>query len=305
MTQSNKPEFEGAQAALSRALESLQRRIENVDHEMVDMKQRRKRYLDDLVETLLPDISGKTLRSLRDVIPAFLTREVLAAFQDSGKVLGLFRGEQYQNKLSMLQTRLASFLDQKQFGKLKQMDEENAPRLAALIADKGALNDQAQKAMELIDLMQKAKKANIALPAEAKAQIRQFASVGRSGSSPTGGTPRTGAPVGAPVTTSASLVSSSSSSNDDSDLWFYFMTDIPTSFRTLMIESITEDRAEARAEQAAQNASVDTGGGPTWDSTGDVCAPSDSSSQQDQNAAAFAAAECAVISTDDSLGRFS
>lgn len=295
MPHNNKPDFDNAQAALSRALESIQHRIESIDDEIVKLNQQRKAYLNSTVEALLPKISGKTLRSLQDVIPTFLTRDVLAVFERNWTVLGLHSGT-YDRDYEMLQTRLAAYLDQRQFGKLKAMDEESAGKMASLIADKGALNHQAEKAIDLLDLMQKAKKANIKIPLAAAAQIRNIASVGRASVASPGGTPRPFAPVGA--STSARLTSTSSSSTDDSDLWFYFMTDIPTSFRTLMIESITEDRV--REQKAEQAASIDTGSsGSGWDSSCDTSAPPNT------DAAAFAAAECTAISIDDSLGLFS
>ena len=298
MPQNNKPDFDNAQAALSRALESIQHRIESIDDEIAKLNQQRKAYLNSTVEALLPKISGKTLRSLQDVIPAFLTRDVLAVFERNWTVLG-FHSETYNRDYEMLQTRLAGYLDQRQFGKLKAMDEENAGKMASLIADKGALNQQAEKAIDLLDVMQKAKKANIKIPLAAAAQIRNIASVGRASAAPTGGAPRPVAQVGASgATTSSRLTSTASSSTDDSDLWFYFMTDIPTSFRTLMIESITEDRV--REQVAERAASIDTGSsGSGWESSCDTPAPPNT------DAAAFAAAECTAISTDDSLGLFS
>lgn len=298
MTQNNKPDFDSAQAALSRALESIQHRIESIDGEIAKLNQQRKAYLSSTVETLLPKISRKTLRSLQDVIPAFLTRDVLAVFERNWTVLG-FHSETYDRDYEMLQTRLASYLDQRQFGKLKAMDEENVGKMASLLADKGALNHQAEKAIDLLDLMQKAKKGNVKIPLEAAAQLRNIASVGRASAAPTGGAPRLVAPVGTTgATTTTRLTSTSSSSTDDADLWFYFMTDIPTSFRTLMIESITEDRV--REQVAERAASIDTGSsGSGWDSS---C---DTSAQPNTDAAALAAAECTAISTDDGLGFFS
>ncbi|MGY6257281.1 hypothetical protein ACXIVK_27870 [Paraburkholderia caledonica] len=312
MPQNNNPDFESAQTALSRALEAIQHRIRDVDNEIAKLNQRRKAYLDSLVESMLPNISAKTLRSLREVIPGFLSREVLAVFERNWTFLGIFHSNSYEQGYTMLQTRLASYLDQKQFGKLRSMDEETAGKMAALVADKGALNLQAQKALELLDLMQKAKQSNIKLPPEASAQIHHIASIGRSSSAPTGGTPRPVAPVGATGTTtsSSSLTSSSSSSSDDSDLWIYFMTDIPTSFRTLMISSIEEHRiSEAVSRQAsidASSAASVSDSSSTWVSD-PVSSPDTSMVCTAESAATdiTGGAAAAAIATDDALGRFS
>jgi hypothetical protein len=245
----SQPDFDNARGALSRAFEAIQNRIRDVDNEIGKLKEQRRAFLVKAAETLLPSISSKTLRSLKHLLPGFLTNDVLTAFEQNWTFLGIFRSAAYEQAYTMLQTRLASYLDEVQFGKLKTMDSESAAAMAKLVADKGSLYFQAQKSLELLELVLKAKHIKVTLPAEVTAQIHYIASVGRAGTAPARHIHRPAAPAGATASSNGTVVDPQecSPSNDDSDLWLNFVADIPTSVGTRMMTSI-EKHLLAEAE---------------------------------------------------------
>jgi len=107
-----------------------------------------------------------------------------------------------------------------------------------------------------------------------------------------------------PVARSGYVSSASSSANDDTDIWFYLVTDIPTSWRTLLYSAVIEhQRADevqhihGSADQCAATIEPNVGAvndGHTY--SGSVYA-------DDVGAGIVGAAT--VIATDDSLGHFS
>lgn len=302
------PDFSGAADTLAQAQEGMQRRRDELASRITNLVSRRKAYLASTVADLLPTISPTVLERLLQTVPAFVTASVADAFQAHRKFLGIFARAGHKPTLHLLQTRLAAHLDQAKFGSLKQIDQE----LSELTADKSQLDAQIHKALDLLGLMHQAGKQKVQLPAEASAAVAEIARVGRSGP-PSG----SGVPRGAHSLHSSGFSSTtSSSSSDDSDLWIYYLTNLPTSMRTLLISSIDEQRVNEAV--ARRHAEIDRSLEQTthahssvWsadsersflDSSSMVCTAE--SVDRDMGGAAIAAA-AVTIATDDSLGFFS
>lgn len=307
--QYNQPDFSGAADTLAQAQEVMQKRRDELSSKISLLANQRKAYLASTMADLLPTISPAVLENLQQTVAPFVTTSVAEAFRTHRKFLGVFKRTGYTPTLHLLQTRLAAYLDQGKFGNLKRIDEE----LSELTADRSELDAQIHKALDLLGLMHQAGKQNVQLPPEAKTAIADMARVGRSGP---------GARVVSPRFASGSYLSAtethtSSSSSDNSDLWMYYLTGLPMSFRTLLISSIDEQRVSEAV--ARRHAAIDTPAqGSMHDSSSnrfpDAVAPSSETSsmvctaesaESDMARAAAAAVTATAIATDDRLGLFS
>ena len=108
--------------ALSSIMETIERRIDALDESAGQLTRARRTYLTSAAATMLPAISKGTLRCLHEVVPDFVTAEVEARIRRNFKVLGLFARSGYNQTLTQLQTRLASFLDGKKHGEVANFD---------------------------------------------------------------------------------------------------------------------------------------------------------------------------------------
>lgn len=307
--QNDHPDFSGAADTLAQAQEVMQRRRDELASQISLLTSRRKAYLASTVADLLPTMSPAVLENLLRTVPTFVTASVADAFQSHRKFLGVFARAGHKQALHLLQTRLAAHLDQAKFGGLKQIDQE----LSELTADRSQLDAQIHKALDLLGLMHQAGKQKIQLPAEASAAVAEIARVGRSGPALSSGSPRSGARSSH---TSSFASTTSSSSSDNSDLWIYYLTDLPTSMRTLLISSIDEQRVnEAVARRHTEIEKVSEEAAPArssdWisdtersfsDTQSMVCTAE--TVERDMAGAAMAAAAF-TIATDDRLGFFS
>jgi hypothetical protein len=313
MVDTNNKDLDEAVSALSRAAEAIERRIDATDETIKDVTRQRKTYLTETVERLLPAVSGSVLKLLREEVPAFVTSAVKEGFADNEKIFGLFAGKAYRQKLALLQTRLASYLDQAKYGQLRAMDVD----LSQLAAQKTSLNKQSSETRELLKLMQQARKSTAPIPVQLREQITQINKTVRAGHVPAHKRP------------SAHVSSFSSSSSNyatgrtsDDDLLLYMVTGIPTSMRTLLIDVVTEPARQVETETEVfrgQGGGFGGGGASSDYSTSQDSdsfqSPSDNSGSASLASAAsmagaavlggVAAVEIANIATDDSLGRFS
>lgn len=306
---SDQNDFSGAADMLAQAQEVMQKRRDGLANQISLLASQRKAYLASTVAYLLPTISQAVLEILQQIVPAFVTTKVAEAFKTNRKILGIFAGAHYKSTLHLLQTRLAAYLDQAKFGSLKRIDAE----LSELTAHKSELDAQIHKALDLLGLMHRAGKQNVQVSPEAAAAIADMARVGRTGPGVGGGSPRV--PSGS--YSSATAMHTGSSSSDSSDLWMYYLTGLPMSFRTLLISSIDEQRvteAVARRHTAIDplSAVVTPDHSNHWDSDtvttfsgtpAMVCTPE--SAETDMVGAAGAAAAAGAIATDDRLGLYS
>lgn len=313
MVDTNNKDLDGAVSALSRAAEAIERRIDATDEAIKDVSRQRKAYLTDTAERLLPAISVSVLNLLREEVPTFVTSSVKQSFADNKKFLGIFAGKGYYQTLVLLQTRLASHLDQAKYGQLRAMDVD----LSQLTVQKNSLNKQGSETRELLRLMQQARKSTAPLPVQLREQITQINKTVRAGHVPAH--KRQSAHVSSFSSSSSNYAAGRSS---DDDLLLYMLTGIPTSMRTMLFEAVTEPSRQVETEtEVFRGQGGGFGGGgasgdysPSQDSDS-FQSPSDNSGSASLVSAAsmagaavlggVAAAEIANIATDDSLGPFS
>lgn len=299
MVHTNKSELDAAIAALSCAVEAIESRIGHIDQSIHGLSKKRRAYLKDITEQLLPAISGRVLSTLRQEVPTFVTSTVLNSFESNRKICGLFPGRGYAQALSLLQVRLSSHLDQVKFGELRSMDVE----LTQLSDEKINLSGRSKETLELLKLMRQAHQQNITLPAEVEEQIGRIAHVVQRNSIPSH-------KAVASSRLSSTQSSSGTSGNDDFDLWFYLVTDIPTSMRTLLFSAVTEhhhhDGVASQEVVGGRLMSGDraTRSGSETDCHLDAQGPMASGDNLGADASVLDT-ECARIATDDSLGSFS
>jgi len=239
MTENNHNKIDESISALSRATESLMRRTEGVDKLINELRGQRRSYIAKTVAGLLPDISGKVLDSLRKNVPFFVTNAIQESFATNKKKFGFFEGKGYQNALFLLQAQLSSYLDSIKYGELKELYVD----ISRLIDEKTSINTKSKEIWELLNLLQKARRSNAILPKEVDDQLNYI----NSKASQAGDVRMQSRGVSSPYSNAGSQSNVSRSyivEDDDSDIWFYLLTDMPISFRTLLIDAIADDRKQ-------------------------------------------------------------
>jgi len=251
-------------------------------------KQQRRERLDQRVVTLLPDISGATMERLKHEVPTFAAdRKVVIAFEQNKKVLWLFKPSRYNEALSFLQAQLKLYLERQ--GVVNDEDQT----LQRLESEKAALATQQTEALEMLRLMEKAHRTDTPLPPEAVSGINSLARRGRNlGSS---GTCRP--PAGVSRFSGIQSSTTQTSSESDMDLWLWMMTDVPTSFRTLMLSSFSQHHDANTNHQSA--AVFVPGNGGNFGGAGA------SGEFMPMDTLVTPAPETQPIATDDRLGTFS
>lgn len=282
----NTADLAGAIEALSSALESMERRQGDLATQVSAAKQRRRERLDQLVATLLPDISVLTMERLMQEATSFaVDRKVMDTFEQNLKILWLFKPHGYDAALTLLQAQLKLYLERQ--GVVREEDQD----ITQLESEKATLATQQSEALEMLWLMEKVHRTNTTLPPETVSSINSLAQRGRNLngarqiSRPLVGTSRFAG-------SQPSTVQASSESN--MDLWLWMMTDIPTSFRTLMLNSFSHHH-DSNSSPLAPN-TITAGNGELGGAGASGEFTQMDGQTMEQNTA---------IATDDSLGMFS
>lgn len=146
-------DLDTAITALSRSVEAVERRLDNIDAEIVERVKRRKTYITNTAAELLPSTSWRVLSFLQSEIPYFVTPEVQQAFIQNKKFFGFIPLKGHARVLGQLQIRLAGFLDQFKYGQLNEIDD----KLSRLSAEQIALREKSTRILQLLRLMQQAR----------------------------------------------------------------------------------------------------------------------------------------------------
>lgn len=210
----------GAIAGLTSVLGSMEHRIARIDDRIADTRRERTNRLDHQVASLLPGISRKAFDHLRREVPHFIDRKITDAFTQNGKLLGIFRTAKYDATLALMRTQLKKYLENKNF----VAADDNL--IMQLEAERAKLAAQQTEAIGVLKLVERAHRGAAPLPQEAVAGINTIAKRGRSFAQPAEHDRR------APAR-------SDHTSESNSDLWLWMMTDIPSSFRTLMLDTLS------------------------------------------------------------------
>lgn len=222
-------ELNPAIVALTRSVEAMEKRVSALDDRIVETTTYRKSILTDLVAKMLPDTSSQTLSGLRTLVPAFITVPVSEAFKGNKKFLGLFAGAKYHQTVTLLQTRLSSYLDQQKYGELKAIDA----LIMELSKEKAEISARSKDALAMLTALQKAAEKKVPLTPQLVQQVQQIADNSKRRANELRDRRRNDsnrASFGQYHQTSV---------DDDFDIWYYLITDIPLSARTFLIDGIT------------------------------------------------------------------
>lgn len=223
-------QLQAAIAILEQASAAFAKRIAHNDEETRELSMERKHYLVASAEILVPNLSRQTLLTLIAQLPAFASTQIQLVFVQNHKTLGLFKGARYQQQLGLMRARVSAEIDRTHYGDLRKLDKN----IDTLSQETSLITAKRMEAADLIHIIQQAIQAGIALSPAQQAQIERIiqhpkiAHSRRPKSSATESNPQDG-------------------SNDDDydlDIWFYLLTDIPTSFRTLMLDAVNSHRLD-------------------------------------------------------------
>ncbi|WP_017905506.1 hypothetical protein [Pseudomonas asplenii] len=310
MNDFHNPDLDDAIAELTDVLATLEQRARDNEHAVDKLARQRKAYLTQVTYDLLPKLSSGVLAKLRDQVPGFVTLQVQESFDSQRKFLGLFASRDYAHTLALLQTRLASHLDQLQYAGLRERDDE----IRLVAAQREGLQAPRKATGELLALLQQARQQGTPLPEPVQAQVRHLASLARAARRDDD----------RPYVPDRDYTSSSRYANEPSrttvddpvpahrdsplDLLIYWATDMTTSLRTLVIDTVEEARRDVEAlgrelsgepNESGPAESRDSGSSQS-SSVGDSVVPVAVAA-----GVTAAAVTGAVIATDDSLGSFS
>lgn len=217
----------GAMDGLGAVLKSLARRIEAVDGQLTAARSTRDGRLDLRTEELIPSIKASTLRDLKKADFRFVDDTVKRVFEAHDRLLPrLFGAKGYLAALALLRTRMKRRLEEQ--GYVKTEDAQ----IARLDADRAVLAGQQAEAMEMLKLIERAHRLQAPLPPAAVQGINHLAGRGRSIAQ---SAPRRQNLQGLPRTATRR----DDDPPSDADLWFWITTDIPTSFRTVMLDVLS------------------------------------------------------------------
>ena len=167
---SNNIHLDQAISALSQAINSVSKRIENNDHESDQLLSQRRLFTIEAAELLAPDLSIKTLDILRIEVPQFVTEQVKSLLSSSHKFLGIFMGQAYRHNLSLLRAKLASELDRIQYGLIKELDAQ----IAEIAEQNRLLNIKLNDTTEIVKAMQNASMKEVTLSPDLMDHITQI-----------------------------------------------------------------------------------------------------------------------------------
>lgn len=305
------PDLDDAIAELTDVLATLEQRAQHNERAIDKLARQRKAYLTQVTYDLLPKLSSGVLAKLREQVPGFVTLQVQESFDSQRKFLGLFASKDYAQTLALLQTRLASHLDQLQYAGLRERDG----KIGQVSAQREGLQAQRKATGELLALLRQARQQGTPLPPEVQEQVKHLATLARAARRDDD---RSYVPDRDYTSSSRHANEPSRTAVDDRvpehrdnplDLLVYWATDMTTSLRTLVIDTVEEAkrdvealRREVSGEPEESRAAAEQGpsGSSQSSSVGDSVVPVAVAA-----GVTAAAVTGAVIATDDSLGLFS
>ncbi len=298
------PDLDDAIVELTDVLDTLEQRAQDNERAVDKLARQRKAYLTQVTYDLLPKLSSGVLAKLRAQVPGFVTLQVQESFDSQRKFLGLFASKDYAHTLALLQTRLAN-------AGLRERDNE----IGQVSAQREELQAQRKATGELLALLQQARQQGTPLPPQVQEQVRHLASLARAARKDDD---RLYVPDRDYTSSSRYANEPNRTTVDDRvpvsrdnplDLLIYWATDVSTSLRTLVIDTVQEAKHDVEAlrrevtgepnESRAAAEPGDSGSSPS-SSGGDSVVPVAVAA-----GVTAAAVTGAVIATDDSLGLFS
>lgn len=278
------------------ALRALRDNLEGVARNMGNEVTRRERdYKAALAEAAtqaLPDLTGKVRKQLEQAHPRFFQdTELNLVFMQHKKVLGLFKPAGYADALAALQFQLARYLES------TDTFQELALRIRKLQKARNQTVKRLNDIVSLYDKVADAHRAQAELSQDDYERLTQLLrSVPEARKGEPYGNSRSLVRSSKPIVRQANVDVESFDYDDDTDLLLWLAADIPTSLRTLALDTLQgHHSAPALAPLPfAESHSVPR----------DTCPP--------ESRAERAEAYCApvddsrpAIATDDSLGYFS
>jgi hypothetical protein len=250
MSTANTSDLVAAIASLSGALETVERISAAHDEEIAQLNTKRKSQLVWCAAEFLPAINKRVLAKLRSEFPEFVTLEIQQAFAKHAKFLGIFGGSGYEQALSMLKTRMASYLDETKYVSMEIDDQ-----IAELSQRLEHLRTQGKETRELLKLLDQALKKSLPLPPQVTEHVTKIAATYRARQHKAAHYSSRG---NARVSSTSHV--STEEVDDYNDVMLYMATGFPTSTRTLLWDMI----------QTQQETTVETirGGGGSFGGAG-------------------------------------
>lgn len=240
---------------LCKAVGYIDDRISLHERDLQTLKKQRKDYISEKVTFLLPELSLRVLETLRSqenrfLFSGFINQTILNAFMNPGKIFCFFRGKQYRDNLYLVQVQLASYLDKTKYGNLTEIDGSIEKSTKAC----NELNEKRVQTLETISLLQSAEKANVTLPPEVSSHVERIVTEKQTRESRRAENKKPDERVNS--NTKQYAHNNYSVGDDYFDLWFYAITDVPTSFRTLMLDTLHQHNETFNDSSSANNNSA-------------------------------------------------
>ncbi|MDW5418137.1 hypothetical protein R6242_16345 [Iodobacter sp. CM08] len=219
----------GAIGALSSALESMEERQRLLSKQLISAKQQRIEFFNHMVNSLVPNISNGTLKRLIYAAPEFVEEHKLKdIFKKYKKIFWLIKPPGYREVLRSLQAQLKVYLERQRY-----MDCHDK-LIMDLEYEQNVISRQQSEALEILGLMEKALRSKMRLPPEVQNSIKLLAQRGRNTSRAEQAQLQAGSNrfLGGHESTLQP-------SHQSDMLWLWMMMDIPTSFRTLLLNAFS------------------------------------------------------------------
>lgn len=300
--------------SLSKSVAALESHASSLSDSILALQFKRNEIVRVAVESALPAINGKVLESLRASYPRFVDGPVEEAFRRNKPRFGLFKPKYYDQALDQIKVRLSHFLGSSSvLPEIERVDTE----IFNLSEQQQDIQGRAASVLSVLRMLTDAQVKGSVLPEETKREVREMARRARD-TQATGRQRRFAAFPSAPVSSQREVHVIHDTQSDD-DLWLYYLTDIPTSMRTLILDSMHDHRRRESDVYTSPAPAMDVMpiAVPTEDNgfmssptSFDDVAPGSHTDIGGDYAGAVAAeavvlSQSESIATDDSLGAFS
>jgi hypothetical protein len=170
MSEEQTHDYGDAITSLSRIVLVLENRLGSIEKTLDESTRERSKYLQELVATFLPSISGSVLKVLHKEFPKFVTYEVEDAFRNHGRLFGIFAGSVYKTALNLLQARFSSYVSGLKFGRLQEIDAE----ISRQTARKADIEEKVRQTHKLVALVKRAELRSVPMNSAIRGHVRRL-----------------------------------------------------------------------------------------------------------------------------------
>ena len=300
--------------ALTKTAESIDEKRDGVSALLSVRRTARRSLIQAYVKDSLPDLGEHTLSLLEKDFAGFMSKELKRYCAQAYVFFGFFKTNKYSNILTGMRAKFAQYLESSPQAPADLQELTDAVK--ELTERQKTLDSRHNEVMGMVQLLTRALKGEVTFPKEVQEHINQIASKSTN-PAPSAPSKHASQPSTRYSSSSTSYHSSSTSHryhdadlvyvyDDDSDLWFNYFTGIPTSLRTMMLDSMIQQptaapsyRYDAPTDYQAPPSQQDS-----YDARSDTCVDTGGGNQARVDFAYYNPASSS-IATDDRLGAFS